>query len=346
MITHLVEHSLESGDSFSKLRNKISYLMVESFQNIVRHGDNLEDEDLSWHPGIFFTRNIGSSYYIISANIVDNQIIPVLKEKLDNVNTLDQDELKALYYSVLTKQGLSNKGGAGLGLIQMARKSGQKLEFDFVKLNDKYSFFYLQLKLVNKDCDGSNETFESLTDIQEIHKEVSKQSIFIVHKGNFSQEAIKPVIKMVESNLNNPEGDHISRQKVAFHLLVEILQNISKHSYRNMDIREGIFLMGFKNNQYIISTGNLIENTKIPILEKQLTILNNHTKDELDSLYKKVLREGKITEGGGAGLGLIDIARESSDKMEFCFTKIDEAVSFFSFIVKFYFAFEGKNIAK
>lgn len=335
LIIHLIEQSIESKSGFSKLRNKISYLMVESFQNIIRHGDNAPVVAASDSPGIFITRNLGQAYYIISANLIENENIPKLREKLDNVNTLNKNELKNLYFEVLTKQGLSDKGGAGLGLIQMARKSGQKLEFDFVKINDKLSYFYFQLKLKSKKAAKLPGTDDLKIDsARELHQLADKENVFIIHKGNFSQEAIKPVIRMVESNLGNGASEQSIDQRIAFHLLVEILQNISKHSYNANGIREGIFMMGLKNKKYIISTGNFIENSKIGKLSAQLNALNSLGKDELDKLYKKVLREGKITEGGGAGLGLIDIARESRDNLEFGFTPISNDVSFFSLVVK------------
>ncbi|MCZ6898904.1 MAG: DUF6272 family protein, partial [Bacteroidetes bacterium] len=39
---------------------------------------------------------------------------------------------------------LSEKGGAGLGFVDMARKSGHKLEFGFETMNDEFSFFSLK----------------------------------------------------------------------------------------------------------------------------------------------------------------------------------------------------------
>ena len=40
--------------------------------------------------------------------------------------------------------GLTHKGGAGLGFVDMARKSGQKLHFDFEPIDEHFSFFSLK----------------------------------------------------------------------------------------------------------------------------------------------------------------------------------------------------------
>ena len=55
--------------------------------------------------------------------------------------------MKRYYKEVLNETEISKKGGAGLGLIEMARKSGNKLAFDFTEVNSVYSFFYLHLEI-------------------------------------------------------------------------------------------------------------------------------------------------------------------------------------------------------
>jgi hypothetical protein len=137
---------------------------------------------------------------------------------------------------------------------------------------------------------------------------------------------------MVEDNMNNMK---LKIQKKIYHFLVEILQNISKHSYILNNDREGIFLIGFKNGEFHIGTGNYIENKKIPNFKGQLDQVNSLNNDELNDLYRKYLREGRDTESGSAGLGLIDLARETEDKISYSFTPVTDNYSFFSLTVKF-----------
>ena len=70
-----------------------------------------------------------------------------LKEKLELVNSMDKDELKAYYKQVLSEGTLSSKGTAGLGMIDIARKSGEKLAYDFHQINDTTTFFSLAVKI-------------------------------------------------------------------------------------------------------------------------------------------------------------------------------------------------------
>ena len=58
------------------------------------------------------------------------------------------------------------------------------------------------------------------------------------------------------------------------------------------------------------------------------------TDQELNFLYRKKLREGPSEKSGGAGLGLIDIARDSNSHFYFNFKKVDNYKSFYSICVK------------
>ncbi len=52
------------------------------------------------------------------------------------------------------KEGLSPRGGAGLGFIDMARKSGNKIRFDFEQINDELSFFSVRMT-INRNLDAA-----------------------------------------------------------------------------------------------------------------------------------------------------------------------------------------------
>jgi len=47
---------------------------------------------------------------------------------LDEINNLQTDEIRNVYRQMLSNAQFSDKGGAGLGLIEMAKKTGNKLD--------------------------------------------------------------------------------------------------------------------------------------------------------------------------------------------------------------------------
>ena len=331
-IVNLSEQSLEGGD-MAKMKNKVSFLIVECFQNIVRHGTESNANNNNFLPGLFSTRNMDNSFYITSANLVENKNIAPLRASLEQINSLDKDQLKALYMNILSNQEMSDKGGAGLGLVEMARKSGNPIQFDFKNENDLFSFFYLMLKTDGKGTElAEGKQSLSLENSQDLPNTMRRENILMVYKGDFSQETVVPILKMIEDNLNKQTEGLLTRKKL-YMVLMEALQNISKHAIIGNGKREAIFMISKIEDKYEVGTGNWIDKNTELILKKHLSELNNLSKEELNKLYKKILKEGTVTENG-AGLGMIDVARESSEKLSYEFKDGNDGTTFFSLSVQ------------
>ena len=332
MATELIRKHSENEKGFKSLRNKLSFLLIESFQNIVRYADGHRAEDSNLSHEMFITRNIDETFYISTSNLIENEKVGFVKGKIDEINKLSKKELKDLYIKILTNKKISEKGGAGLGFIEMVRKSKEKLDFDFNKLNKELSLFYFQIKLRGKLA--RNKPIENELNISEsrqIHKIISDENILLIHKGNFSQEAIAPVFAMVEDNIKKL---NLTKQKKVFHLMIEMLQNINKHAFIENNLRKGIFILGMKDNNYFISTGNFINKDNAKILNNYLDSLNPQTKDKLNTLYKKILINTDTPDDVTGGLGLIDIARESINKMQYEFIKINDDLFFYTLVIE------------
>ena len=88
------------------------------------------------------------------------------------------------------------------------------------------------------------------------------------------------------------------------------------------------------DNKYTIITGNYIRAENVNGLDNRLTEINKLSQDELKDYYKKVLANGEMSAKGGGGLGMIDIARKTGEKLDYNFLEIDNKVSFFTLIIK------------
>jgi hypothetical protein len=145
-----VEKKLEEVDEDSKLRKKIYNILVESLQNLFHHIEMSHEginEELEPKFGILAVVKENELYKIITGNFINVRRIKFLKEKINKINSLSKDELKDMYKFILNHQKLSAKGGGGLGLVDIARKSGNKLEFEFYNYNDDYYFFNLTISV-------------------------------------------------------------------------------------------------------------------------------------------------------------------------------------------------------
>lgn len=146
-ILSMAERNLDSSGEESSIKRKVFNVMVEALQNIVKHSDELVDGQTRSHAAIFLIGREANRYSIMSGNPIRKDSVASLKEKLDQINGLDKDGLKDLYKEIIKNTTISDKGGAGLGFVDMARKSGDKLEFDFPEMNSEYCFFCLKVNV-------------------------------------------------------------------------------------------------------------------------------------------------------------------------------------------------------
>jgi hypothetical protein len=120
---------------------KIFFICVESLQNMLIHGHR----DLQGAQHNYFLVYKKANQVIIStANLISNHAIVKVEADLKTINSFgDPADLKAYYINHLDKNELSEKGGAGLGFITIAMKSGNKLDYTFEKITEEHSLFKL-----------------------------------------------------------------------------------------------------------------------------------------------------------------------------------------------------------
>jgi hypothetical protein len=329
-IIRITDYNVNNMEELAKMRKRVSFILLECFQNLVRHG-NPQKESKEHPSALFATRLVDGSNYVSSINLIDVAEIDRLRGKLTMVNSLEKDKLKALYLEVLDNKEISSKGGAGLGLIEIARRTGRPLGFDFESLDENVSNFYLSIKLTGNEVDDRGGAEESIRFTKEFDKTVKESDILMIYKGDFGKDSIMPIIQIIEERI---KADEDSTNKAFFLILVELLQNVSRHSLDTVQ-RDGIFSISNDISGYSIAVGNVVDDATKDELIKKIDELNAMEIDELKQLYKKTLRDGSFSEKGGAGLGLIEIARKSRDKLSYSFDELAPGKFFFTFNVKF-----------
>jgi len=167
--------------------------------------------------------------------------------------------------------------------------------------------------------------------IEVIYENIIANGINLVYIGKFNHNIIKMFSSMAEEDMKAKTVD-IGTKKRVYHTMVEILQNMNRHSDEIADeshVGRGLFMIGKKGNNYFIITSNRIKNSSIKSLKDSIEIINNSSLEELNELYTNQLRFGKITEKGGAGLGLLDIARKTNKSLQYNFIPINKFYSYF-----------------
>lgn len=153
-VLHIIEQRLIDMQESPKLRKKVYNVMVECLQNLYHHIDAAFDnnaKDPNKKTAIFMIGLNSRGYSITTGNYIETARVGSFSERLDRINSLSPEELKQFYKEVLSSDERSEKGGGGLGMIDIARKTGKKLNYDFKPVSDTLTFFSLNINIDNEE---------------------------------------------------------------------------------------------------------------------------------------------------------------------------------------------------
>ena len=148
-IIKLVEKRLLLSKETLKIRKKVINVLVESLQNILHYFEE-ESLEIGYVEQSFMTiLKQKDKYVIFTGNLLSVQRAKSLKKRIDNVNSMGQDDLHSLYMSVLETPKVHITRGAGLGFLDMAKRTENKIKYDFQYFNEQYMLFILELVIEN-----------------------------------------------------------------------------------------------------------------------------------------------------------------------------------------------------
>lgn len=140
--------SQEHKISFKAYKKMIS-VMIEALENISKYSEqfqcNVTEKD-DFCPSCYINCNT-NSLELIASNPVRDKDVESLRSRIDCVNSQNQKSLKDLYKSTMTNGKFSEQGGAGLGFIEMAKTTGNKLEYNFKELQEGFSLYTFRVVL-------------------------------------------------------------------------------------------------------------------------------------------------------------------------------------------------------
>jgi len=148
-VLEVVESKLEDTPEVGKVAKKIYNALVECLQNLYHHGtvDITGTDKKAKKFGLFVLTQVNGAYKITTGNFVSKDRIQYLIDRIEQLNSMNKDELKSLYKLILNNQEFSVKGGGGLGMIDVARKTGSKLYYDFIDVDDEYSLYKFNINI-------------------------------------------------------------------------------------------------------------------------------------------------------------------------------------------------------
>jgi hypothetical protein len=165
---------------------------------------------------------------------------------------------------------------------------------------------------------------------------MQNNEIILIYSGEFSQDLTKTLLAFTERKLSTEKLEDQVRKKI-FNIMVEMLQNISKNAIDNNPVQtidSPVFMIGESEQNYLLLSSNKILNANIKPLQNRLDEVNSLDSEGLKNLYKQVRLSSTFSKIGGAGIGIIDIARKSENKLSYSFSEINSTDSMYSLLIK------------
>lgn len=162
-----------------------------------------------------------------------------------------------------------------------------------------------------------------MIDLFKYYDTANRHNILLSFKGALSQEILVEMGNIVKNRVNMNK-----KLKKLFSIFVELSQNIMHYSSERLiidgkDIGVGIILFTENENNFVIYSGNLVEDKSLRYLTEKIDDLNNLNDEQLKKKYSTSLHADRPPDSKGAGLGLIEIARKSSGKISYNKHKTD-----------------------
>lgn len=331
----LLEKEMEHSEFGFLGRKRLFMFVLESLQNVTRHSSGNRYADMS----LVVYSKADKGYTVSTGNVIPSAVSTTLREKLEQINRLDAKEIREVYREMLSVAEFNEKGGAGLGLIEMAKKTGNKLDYDFISLDKDYSYFILSKTVdeggIGMHFGGREKIFRGKA-ISQLERLMADNNVYMIWCGHLSPDIGKEVLSFTETKLSEEDIESIRRRRV-FSILVELLDNVSKYSPGKDAEKEfgmPVAMITLVDRTYSLATGNLILNSQVDNLKEKIDIINKHDREGLTKFFITSLSGQTINTDSTGNMGLIDMARKSGSRLDYQFEKVNDLYSYYTITVK------------
>lgn len=142
LLTNIWTSLEEDGQNISTIK-KIYSVSNECLENIYKHSDFVNEFSVV----NFLLEKNTNSFIITSSNPIVASKKEIIQDKIENLSKLDNSGLKDLYQNEIKRRSSLTNGGAGLGLIIIARKSNNQINLEIKEINKDLSLVLFTIEV-------------------------------------------------------------------------------------------------------------------------------------------------------------------------------------------------------
>ncbi len=144
-IGNALKNYLQADNALPAAAMDVFGVYIEMTQNIRHYALAQGYDDLASSATVVVARDGDGRYLVQAGNLVEPADGEALLRRVNELAALDKNELKAAYKAQLRQPRDENaRSGAGLGLIDVARKAALPLSASLAPVNEGRAFFSLR----------------------------------------------------------------------------------------------------------------------------------------------------------------------------------------------------------
>jgi hypothetical protein len=289
------EEVLDHDGAEKGIRTRTAFVLVEAYQNVVRHRPG----DGSARGCSFFFLHGANSTEVVTVNPVAEADLPDLRIALERVEGRTTEELKSLFLGSLQRGEQTKRGGAGLGLIEMARRSGHGLRHAFWPTTTHGQRFALRVRTGGGAEIGWNEDRPRTLDAW-----MASSGCVLLCAGSPSAAIMDMLLRVVgaEGTLG---GDDLERVGMAAIELITALGPAAAPILIAWCVKDG------ERSLRLLVKEPHAPTTDLVALALELA---SYSPGEVHRRYRDALL-GRTADAGPLGVGALDLARIAAEPM-------------------------------
>lgn len=139
-----LRHKLEARELRAATSRRVFSSFIEMAQNILHYSasgiDSRAQDEGALRFGSVAVGCDGDKYFVMCGNLIRNEFVSILREKLDPICRMTLTEVKEAYRQQLRTETAATSNGAGLGFLTLAREVTEPIQYSLTDIPGKSGF--------------------------------------------------------------------------------------------------------------------------------------------------------------------------------------------------------------
>jgi hypothetical protein len=147
----ILRFKMKLDDTATQVSQRVFATFVEQMQNVINYSAEFEpespDHEAQLRYGIVVVGKRAQNFYVHSGNFIQKEQTAFIINQIEKLNTMTPEELKAFYRAQRRLDPREESKGAGLGLIEMARKASGPLKYSLFAASKTCDFISIEAEI-------------------------------------------------------------------------------------------------------------------------------------------------------------------------------------------------------